>query len=74
MSDSNDIVIGDDEVFLRLPDVLAKTGLGKTDLYERIKRGEFPRGRNYSGSRITFWLNSEVKRWQAEQLRLAVAA
>lgn len=74
MSDSNDIVIGDDEVFLRLPDVLAKTGLGKTDLYERIKRGEFPRGRNYSGSRITFWLNSEVKTWQAEQLRLAVAA
>ena len=74
MSDSNDIVIGDDEVFLRLPDVLAKTGLGKTDLYERIKRGEFPRGRNYSGSRITFWLNSEVKAWQAEQLRLAVPA
>lgn len=74
MSDSTETMIAADEVFLRLSDVRAKTGLGKTDLYDRIKRGEFPRGRNYSGSRITFWLLSEIRDWQAEQIRLAMAA
>ena len=63
-----------DEEFLRLKRVLAMTGLSERQLYRDIEAGRFPRGRAYPGKKIVFWLLSEVRTWQAEQLRLAVAA
>lgn len=70
--DSADLAAG--EEFLRLKRVLALTGLSERQLYRDIEAGSFPRGKAYPGKKIVFWLLSDVRQWQAEQLRLAVAA
>lgn len=62
-----------DEEFLRIAKVLEKTGLSRPQLYRDMAAGKFPRGRSYPGKRITFWLLSEVRAWQVEQLRQVAA-
>jgi prophage regulatory protein len=53
---------------LRLRQVLQRTGLGKTSLYERIRTGQFPRsfqlGKN---ARAVGWLAEAVDSWITEQ-------
>jgi prophage regulatory protein len=44
---------------LRLPDVLALTGLGRDSIYRLAKRGEFPRPLKLS-ARASGWVESEV--------------
>lgn len=63
--------IASDEEFLRLPEVKRRTGLGHTEIYERMKAGEFPRNRPYPGTNKVFWLASEVRAWQAKMLAAA---
>lgn len=60
-----------DEEFLRIAKVLSKTGFSRSELYRQIAAGNFPRGRAYPGQKITFWLLSEVRAWQAQQLSRA---
>lgn len=48
---------------LRLNDVKAATGLGRTSLYDLMARGEFPRPVPLS-ARARGWLESEVRAWQ----------
>lgn len=56
--------------FLRLRAVQSLTGLGKTTIYARIQKGEFPapvplgEGRNSPVG----WVEDEVARWQATRL------
>lgn len=47
---------------LRLNAVLEKTGLGKTKLYEKIGKKEFPQSLPL-GERAVGWLESEVDEW-----------
>jgi len=52
---------------LRLPAVKSKTGLSKTEIYRREKRGDFPARRKLS-SRVTVWAEAEIDAWVAAVL------
>lgn len=55
------------EIILRLPDVIARTGLRRSAIYIRIKQGEFRPVR--LGPRAIGFLKSEVDAWIAERAR-----
>ncbi len=48
--------------FLRLKDVMEKTGLSKSAIYSKIKEGEFPASVPI-GSRTVAWVDSDVEKW-----------
>ncbi len=47
---------------LRLPHVIAKTGLSRTHIYRLIKRADFPAPVKLS-DRLTAWNEAEVDAW-----------
>ncbi len=47
---------------LRLPEVLEIVGLGKTNLYGKLKRGEFPAPLRL-GKRAIAWKQSDIQEW-----------
>ena len=49
---------------LRLPDVLAITGLGRSTVWKRAALGTFPKPVKL-GPRTTAWVESEVSQWAA---------
>ena len=55
--------------FLRLPEVLARTGLSRSTIYVRLDQGRFPRPVSL-GARGVGWIESEVDEW----LRARIAA
>ena len=57
---------------LRLPEVLAVTGCGKTTIYVLMARGEFPRQVSIT-PRVVAWAESEVLRWMQERIAAAVS-
>ncbi|MBS0402248.1 MAG: AlpA family phage regulatory protein [Rubrivivax sp.] len=58
------------ERLLRLPEVTARTGLGKSAIYAGILAGTFPVGVKLS-RRATAWPSSEIDAWIAERIRRA---
>ncbi|EJG0618029.1 AlpA family transcriptional regulator [Vibrio parahaemolyticus] len=48
--------------FLRLKDVIEKTGLSKSAIYSKIKEREFPASVPI-GSRTVAWLEADVEQW-----------
>lgn len=52
---------------LRLPAVLAKVGLGRSAVYQRINRGEFPSPIKL-GVRAIAWPSVEIDDWIAKQI------
>jgi prophage regulatory protein len=48
--------------FLRRPQVLARVGFGKSTLYLKIARGEFPAPVKIS-TRASAWRSDDVARW-----------
>ena len=52
------------KTFIRLPAVMAATGLGKTTIYERIKAGTFPSPIQI-GPRAVAWDAGAIAAWQA---------
>ncbi len=54
---------------LRLPQVKAKTGLGKSQIYAEIKRQEFPAPIKL-GLRASGWLEHEIDDWIERRVRL----
>ncbi|TWD37952.1 AlpA family transcriptional regulator [Vibrio crassostreae] len=48
--------------FLRLKDVMEKTGLSKSAIYSKIKAREFPASVPI-GSRTVAWLESDINEW-----------
>lgn len=50
------------ETLLRIKDVLHKTGLSRSSLYEKIARRNFPEPIKL-GLRSVAWLESEVNEW-----------
>ena len=53
--------------FLRLPDVLERTGYKRTTIYEMIKAGNFP-APVHLGPRAVAWVESEVEAWMQERI------
>jgi prophage regulatory protein len=53
---------------LRLPEVLSRTKLSRSKLYEELDRGRFPKPIKI-GERINAWADGEVEDWI--QARLA---
>ena len=51
----------------RLPDVMRYTGLGKSTIYRKISRQEFPRSTSL-GARAIGWRSSWIEKWVQEQI------
>ena len=55
---------------LRKPDVKQVTGLGNSQIYELIARGEFPRPVKLSAQAVG-WFEDEIAQWQEQRPRTA---
>ncbi len=53
--------------FLRLPEVLVRTGLSRSTIYVRLDQGRFPRPVSL-GARAVGWIESEVDEWIRERI------
>ena len=58
--------------FIRLPEVLTRTGYGRTTIYRKMEDGSFPRSIKLGGppvdpeafdSRAVAWIENEVEQW-----------
>jgi prophage regulatory protein len=58
--------------FIRLPEVLSRTGYGRTTIYRKMEEGSFPRSVKLGGpledpeafdSRAVAWIENEVEQW-----------
>tara|TARA_X000000950_G_C13756862_1_gene595132 strand:+ start:480 stop:680 length:201 start_codon:yes stop_codon:yes gene_type:complete len=47
---------------IRLPEVIAKTGLSRSTIYVQISKGNFPKGVPI-GDHARGWLNHEIEEW-----------
>lgn len=57
-----------EERLLRLPEVIERTGLSRSSLYQRINQGTFPRPIKL-GQRASAWPLSEIDQWVADTIR-----
>lgn len=57
-----DRIVSEVASLMRVPAVMAATGLKKTALYRAISRGEFPAPRKI-GLRAVAWRRADVERW-----------
>lgn len=55
------------KIILRLPIVMARTGLSRSTIYLRISQGEFPKSINL-GARAVGWLESEIDSWLSHKV------
>ncbi len=53
---------------MRLPAVMARTGLSRSTIYLRISKGCFPRSISLGG-RAVGWVDTEVNEWVAQQIK-----
>lgn len=53
---------------LRLPEVMARTGVSRSWLYLSINRGTFPK-QILIGSRAVGWIEEEVEGWIQDRIR-----
>ncbi len=53
--------------FLRLPEVLARTGLSRSTIYVRLAAGCFPQPVSLGG-RAVGWIEAEVDEWVRERI------
>lgn len=51
---------------IRLPEVRAMVGLGTTSIYDKIKKGEFPK--QVKLGRLSGWVEAEVQEWISQQI------
>ncbi len=47
---------------IRLPEVMARVGLRRTAIYQRMREGRFPKSRSL-GPRCTVWVEAEIDAW-----------
>jgi prophage regulatory protein len=56
--------------FLRLPEVMSRTGLSRTDIYRKMEDGAFPKVIPL-GKRSVAWRSDEIDAWIDERIRMA---
>lgn len=49
---------------IRLPEVIARVGLKRSSIYQRMAEGRFPKARSL-GRRCAVWVESEIDAWIA---------
>ena len=63
--------------FIRLPEVLSRTGYGRTSIYRKMEDGSFPRSVKLGGhpidpnvfdSRAIAWIEDEVEQWMESRI------
>lgn len=52
---------------LRLPEVIAKTGLGRTTLWQMTKERQFPESISL-GAKAMGWIESEIDKWIEDRM------
>lgn len=52
---------------LRLPDVMDRTGLSRSTVYQRVMEERFPRPISL-GARAVGWVETEIEEWIARQI------
>ena len=71
MEKSNDTIVRQKRL-IRLPEVLSRTGFGRTTIYRKMEDGSFPRSVKLGGppidpnvfdSRAIAWIEDEVEQW-----------
>lgn len=55
------------ERFLRLNEVMEKTGLKRPTIYHQMNKGKFPKSISITTNCVA-WLESEVNRWIEEKI------
>ena len=53
--------------FLRMPEVIKKTGLSRSTIYMRISTGTFPKGVKL-GERSVAWRSSDISEWMFDPM------
>ena len=63
--------------FIRLPEVLSRTGFGRTSIYRKMEEGSFPRSVKLGGpledpnafdSRAIAWIEEEIEKWVEDRI------
>ena len=63
--------------FIRLPEVLSRTGYGRTSIYRKMEDGSFPRSVKLGGPledsntfdcRAVAWIEDEVDQWVEDRI------
>lgn len=57
-------------ILLRLPDVSAKTGLGRSTIYAWMDSGDFPKSISL-GPRAVGWTKESIDDWIDERIRIS---
>lgn len=47
---------------IRLPEVMARVGIKRSTIYQRMAEGRFPKGRSV-GPKSTVWVEAEIDEW-----------
>lgn len=55
------------ERFIRLDEVMSRTGLKRVNIYLRMKNGTFPKNISI-GAKNVVWLESEITEWMQEKI------
>ena len=62
---------------IRLPEVLRRTGYGRTSIYRKMEEGSFPRSVKLGGpledpnafdSRAIAWIEEEIEKWVEDRI------
>lgn len=59
--------IGQDDRFLRMPEVRKTTGLSRAHVYYLAQQGQFPKPYKL-GEKASGWLQSEVREWMQSRI------
>jgi prophage regulatory protein len=59
--------------FLRISEVMSRTGLSRPTIYRRCKAGIFPRPIPLGNDHIVGWLESSIEEWQQARIDAAAA-
>ena len=51
---------------IRLPQVTSMVGLGRSSIYDKIKKGDFPK--QIKLGRSSGWVEAEIQTWISEQI------
>lgn len=55
------------ERFMRLPEVVAVCGLPASSIYDRMRRGDFPKPVPLASKSVA-WLSSEIRQWMQSRI------
>ena len=57
------VMVSDELSLIRLPEVLRRTGLSRTQTYSLSQQAKFPNHISLTGGRSSAWVSSEVDAW-----------